>query len=96
MLKDIIEKIEKIISENQNAYMHPALTRVEKVMTGKFLNTIEPLLPDLKKEAELQEEIIKALVMAVKENRIKDFETVSFFINIIEKYYNKKWEEIIK
>jgi len=113
MLKNIIEKVEKIISENQNAYMHPALTKVEKVMTGKFLNTLEPLLPDLKKEEEIQQDMMNGIILLLKNEpciyKGECFRNEHFIckyynedcneriiVKKVEKYYNKKWEEIIK
>ena len=101
ILKDIIKKIEndlnKIIS---NKYLKPFN------MIRFILRLKHKYLPDFKKEAKLQERMIKALIIFCYEfEKCKNENPGTFsmyhycknnFIPIIEKYYNKSWEEIIK
>jgi hypothetical protein len=53
-------------------------------------------LPELEKANELQEEMAKALLDEIKHcyNDIGSYSEKS--MDILEKYYNKSWEKIIK
>jgi hypothetical protein len=89
MLKDIIEKIKK----NEQSLNEAGINR--KIFCEPF-DTYDWILSDLKKEAELQEEMAEALLDEVKHYYYNNEFCSEKSINIIEKYYNKKWEEIIK
>ena len=82
MLKNIIKKIEDIINTPQ----------------GDIAEELIDILEHLEKEAELQEEMAKALVDLAKTFGSPKRPNYSMcdILNLIEKYYNKKWEEIIK
>ena len=101
MLKDIFEKI-----KDRFDYYEEYIVTEESL---RYYQETERLLSDLKKEAELQEEMAKAFVNCIKfftdcpcspnmkRNNCKASECKIFsYIELIEKYYNKKWEEIIK
>ena len=62
MLKDIIEKNNKRIDyfiDEMNTYEK---TQIEKIVFNSIIEEHKKFIIDLKKEAELQEEIIKALI----------------------------------
>jgi len=81
MLKDIIEKIESILSYG----------RIRDIKRELRLE----ILPRLKKEAELQEESMKLLLSIYR--IIKPRGVIEFKIRtLLIRCYNKKWEEIIK
>jgi hypothetical protein len=115
MLKDIIEKMEEQIQYYINRAKEEQLKR-NTYYFGALdkLSILKELLPDLKKEAELQEEMATALVKSIPKDNCykinnktgKCYEYIDNeicyncciikTIKLIEKYYNKKWEEIIK
>jgi hypothetical protein len=96
MLKDIIKKIDEEMNKS--------------FLSDDTLKALRWILPDLKKEAELQEEMVNFLVRYLKnmysmfsnpskyiEENIKLFyDQFGNIVRTLEKYYNKKWEEIIK
>ena len=100
MIKNIIENI-KNCKSNVNW---------EKNETWEILPIFSELLDnikkDLKKEAELQEEMIKAFIELLKSSighkkaiwgsMFKEKMFYNKEIKLLEKHYNKKWEEIIK
>ena len=97
MLKNTIEKIENDLKELFLSAMN----------YDNVIDILEELLPNLKKEAELQEEMINLLIEYVEracyycpdgfEYSIECKECgILNDIKTIEKYYNKSWEEIIK
>jgi hypothetical protein len=95
MLKNIIEKI-KIYSVATDLN-HQSFGIVPDPK-GNLIKS-EEILPDLKKEAELQEEmIIKCIkVFSSKTGKMDEFIKIKGeAIEVIEKYYNKKWENIIR
>ena len=112
MLKDIIEMINKDIN-NLNEFIKnepKEKNRIKKISRENsayhILMYLNNYLSAFKKEAELQERMIKALIIFCYEfEKCKNENPGTFsmyhycknnFIPIIEKYYNKSWEEIIK
>ena len=100
-IKEIIEKIKKRIKQ---------LRRWDKEGNLGAINDLKNLLPDLEKANELQEEMAKQnkylIELMVKAHQrmlclqrpyTDKYSDLNFDMeNIIEKYYNKSWEEIIK
>jgi len=83
-----IDRYEMAIFNKKDCLCSPVLIKKTDGEVVKF--------SDLEKVNEEQEEMMKIFIIAIKENRLKDYETTKLFINILEKYYGKKWEEIIK
>jgi recombinational DNA repair protein RecR len=99
MLKDIIRSIEDRINELEKA----------KLYAQTELIAFKKLLPGLKKEAELQEEMVNYIKLqeivfcqnckSLIEND-KCLDACQYRqeggMKLVEKYYGKKWEKIIK
>jgi hypothetical protein len=99
MLKEIIEEMKKELIINKRSKIIHSFTRSANI------NIIEKYLPDLEKATELQEEMSLLIKNDIKES-INNAVFVGFNkqvallqnkekIELLEKYYNKSWEEII-
>ena len=103
MLKDIIEKLKSDIEK-----LRELDTFLSAMNYDNVIKIIIPYYVNLKKEDELQEEMINALINSTQllcdlcfENIFSDSDICPNCENkknmrLIEKYYNKKWENIIK
>jgi hypothetical protein len=112
MLKNIIEKridhLRNLFYKNEELSDYEVRKNEEIDIR---INECQQLWLMLKKEAELQEEMAEALIFFINSacfecpkeednegNEIKNCKDCNIlkYIDLIEKYYNKKWEEIIK
>ncbi|MFA5297269.1 MAG: hypothetical protein WC389_03575 [Lutibacter sp.] len=96
-IKDIVEKMkDKIIDEKD--IINEKIDNKERIEwnAGK-LDILEWLLPALEREAELQEEMARALIYILDE-RLRGIDcgkTDRMVQDIVEKYFGKSWEDII-